>query len=85
MSENKVLVTVNIPSLEQSYDVYVPVNKKVFSVILMLKNSLYMISQGIFKLDGEYFLYDAKTGNIYDMNLLVRDTDIRNGSTIILL
>lgn len=85
MIENKVLVTVNVPALENTYDVYIPVNKKVYSVIKMLKNSLFNISQGVFDIDKNYFLYDATSGNIYDMNILIRDTDIRNDSTVILL
>lgn len=83
--ENKVLVTINVPCLENKYDVYVPVNRKVYSVIKMLAKTLYMVSQGSFDLQKEYVLYDEVTGNMYDMNLLVRDTDIRNGSRIILL
>lgn len=85
MIENKVLVRVNIPSLEEKYDVYIPVNRKINNVIKMLKSSLYELSGGIFNKDEEYLIYDAKTGNMYDLNTLVRDTDIRNGSQIILL
>jgi len=85
MIEYKVLVTLNVPSLENKYDVYIPVNRKIYSVIDMLKNILYNLSQGAFNMDNVYLLYDEKTGNTYDVNSLVRDTDIRNGSTIILL
>ena len=34
---------------------------------------------------NDYILYNALTGDVYDMNKLVRDTDIRNGSIVILL
>ena len=85
MIENKVLVSVNVPSLELKYDAYVPVNRKVYSVINMLKNTLFELSLGAFDLKKDYVLYNALTGSIYDMNALVRNTDIRNGSTIILL
>ena len=85
MIENKVLITVNVPSLEKKYDVYVPVNRKVYSVINMLKASLFELSLGSFNVNKNYVLYNEESGIIYDMNLLVRDTDIRNGSTVILL
>ena len=85
MIENKVLITVNVPSLEKKYDVYVPVNRKVYSVINMLKTSLFELSLGSFNVSKNYVLYNEESGIIYDMNLLVRDTDIRNGSTVILL
>ena len=85
MIENKVLVSVNVPSLEKVVDAYLPVNKKVYSVIAMLKNSLFELSQGSFSLDNDYVLYNALDGSVYDMNKLIRDTDIRNGSVVILL
>ena len=85
MIENKVLVSVNVPSLEKKYDAYFPVNRKIYSVINMLKNSLFELSLGSFNVSDDYVLYNALTGDVYDMNKLVRDTDIRNGSIVILL
>ena len=83
--EYKVLVSVNVPSLETTFDVYIPVNRKVYSVINMIKASLFELSLGSFDMKKDYILYNALTGAVYDMNILIRDTDIRNGSSIILL
>ena len=83
--EYKVLVSINVPSLETKYDVYIPVNRKVYSVIGMFKTSLFELSLGSFDMKKDYILYNAITGSIYNMNVLIRDTDIRNGSSIILL
>ena len=33
----------------------------------------------------EYELYNYEDGSLYDMNLLIRDTDIRNNSRIMLV
>jgi len=85
MMDNKVLVSVNIPVLEKKYDIYFPVNRKIHNVIGMIKASLFELSQGSFDLQKNYVLYNAQTGNVYDMNMLVRDSDIRNGSKVILL
>lgn len=85
MNENKVLVSLNVPVLEKKYDVYFPVNRRVYNVIEMLKTSLFELSKGSFKEDRMYTLYNKENGKVYDMNMLVRDTDIRNGSEIIML
>lgn len=82
---NKVLVTINVPSLECKFDMFIPVNRKVHSVISMVKKSLFELSSGSFVLNKEYTLYNESNGEAYDMNSLVRDTDIRNDSKIILL
>jgi hypothetical protein len=85
MIENKVLVSVIVPSLEQKYDIYIPVNRKVYSVISMMKKALYDLSLSTFDISKSYLLYNALTGIVYDVNLLVRETDIRNGSSVIML
>ena len=85
MIENKVLVSLNVPVLEKKYDVYIPVNRKIHNVIEMIKTSLSQLSNGSFEMNSKYTLYNKDNGNAYDMNILVRDSDIRNGSRIILL
>ena len=82
---NKVLVTVNVPSLEKSFDIFVPVNRRVHNVIALVKKSLFDISGHAFNMENTYTLYNAGTGAPYDMNSLIRDTDIRNNSSLILL
>ena len=85
MNENKVLVSVNVPILEKKYDIYFPANRKICNVIKMIKSSLFELSQGIFDINGNYVLYNKENGEPYDMNVLVRESNIRNGSSVILL
>ena len=85
MIENKVLVSVNVPMLEKKFDIYFPVNRKISNVIGMIKSSLYQLSQGSFDVQGNYVLYNKENGEPYDMNILVRESNIRNGSNVILL
>ena len=85
MMNNKVLVTINVPSLEKSFDIFIPVNRRVHNVIALVKKSLYDLSGHSFQMDGNYVFYNAETGAAYDMNSLIRDTDIRNNAKLILL
>ena len=85
MIENKVLVSVIVPILESKYDIYFPVNRKISNVIGMIKSSLFQLSQGSFETNGDYLLYNKDNGEPYDMNILVRESNIRNGSSVILL
>ena len=85
MIENKVLVSVNVPILEKKYDIYFPANRRIHKVIEMSKNSLFELSQGSFNVNANYMLYNKENGRAYNMNILVRDSDIRNGSQVILL
>ena len=85
MIENKVLVSVNVPRSEKKYDIYFPVNRKISNVIGMIKSSLQGLSQGSLDMNGNYVLYNEENGEPYDMNILVRESNIRNGSKVILL
>lgn len=85
MIENKVLVSVNVPILENKYDIYFPVNRKISNVIKMIKSSLAQLSQGTFDEESNYCLYNEENGEPYDVNILVRESNIRNGSKVILL
>ncbi len=85
MIENKVLVSVIVPILEEKYDMYFPVNRKISNVVGMIKTSLQGLSQGSFDMNCDYILYNKETGDPYDMNMLLRESNIRNGSKVILL
>ena len=83
--ENKVLVTVYVPSLDQKYDMYIPVNKRIYAIIDLIKLALFELSEANFRIDKNYELYNHDNGELYDMNKLVRDTNIKNNSNIMLI
>ena len=82
---NKILVELVVPVLEQSYDVYIPVNRKIGNIIILLSKVVGELSLGYFKADESNCLYNGDTGDKYPMDILVRNADIRNGSKIILM
>ena len=80
---NKVLVYVIVPLLEEKYEMYIPINKRVGNVIQLLNKSLFELTNGLYVGTDTSFLYD-EFGEVYDVNLLIRETNIRNGSLVIL-
>ncbi len=83
--KNKVLVQINVPELNESYNVYLPINRKIGNVINLLSKSIFELTNGMFQNDGKRLLYSERTGEKYPINSLIRETDIRNGSTIIFM
>ncbi len=83
--KNKVLVELIVPEIEKSYDIYIPVSKKIGSVIKLLNKAIFELSDGIYNGGNKNQMYNRDTGSRYDNNLLVKDTDIRNGSKVILI
>ena len=83
--KNKVLVEILVPSIEERYDVYLPINKKVGNVINLLMNAIVESSNEVFLPSNTICLYSSVTGDKYEMNKLIFDTDIRNGSILVLM
>jgi hypothetical protein len=83
--KNKVLVELSVPEIDEVYNLYLPVNRKIGNIIVLLNKSLFEFTNGAYKESSQRFLYNKKTGERYSVNSLLRETDIRNGSSIVLL
>ena len=82
--KDKVLVEVIVPSIEENYDVYIPVRRKVGNVIELISKAIFELTDGIFINSEQTMLYDYETGNPYPIDVIIKDTTIRNGSKVIL-
>ena len=82
---NKVFIIVEIPLIEEKYEVYIPVGKKIHKVISLLVKSVSELSGGHYPAKKNANIYSKATGKIYNINLTVKDSDIRNGTEIILI
>ncbi len=85
MNNNKVLVILTVPDLDDSYDIFIPINRKIGNIIELLNKSLNELTKGVYVGDKHQNLYNKYTGARYNNNLLVIETDIRNGTHIILM
>ena len=83
--KNKVLVELIVPEIEESYDIYIPINKKIGSIINLLSKAIFELSDGEYINNNRSFLYNSDTGEKYDINVIVKDTNIRNGTKIVLM
>ena len=82
---NKVLVELVVPVLEESYDIFIPINRKVGDIIGIISKVISNLSGGYFVSSERNCLYDGDTGDMYPVDTLLINTDIRNGSKIILM
>lgn len=82
---NKVLVKVYVPIIEEQYDILVPLNRRIYNVIKLLAKAINELSNGYYAPKDEPMLYDKITAIPYDENLSIRESNIRNGTELILL
>lgn len=82
---SKILIELEIPLIEKKYDMFIPINKKVGTIKRFIEDSLVELTDGAYIPRDDTNLYSKETGNIYDVNRTVRETDLKNGSRIILI
>ena len=85
MNKNKILIELEVPLIEKKYDLFIPINKKVGTIKNLIEKALLEVTENEYEIKEDTNLYSKDTGNVYDVNLTVRDTDLQNGSRIILL
>ena len=82
---NRVLVNVFFPRIGKKYDVWIPLNKRLYKVIESLIRGVNELNDNIYKTDELPLLYDKETGKPYDLNWMVGETNIRNGIELIII
>lgn len=80
----KVLITLYFPEIEQSYELYIPINKTINQVIELIKQVVDDGASSLNLKNKAYRLANRRNNSIYHSNDIVRNTDIRNGSELIL-
>ena len=81
--KNKVLVKVSVPELDYETDIFVPVNEVLWKVKTLIVMAISDISGGALSKEGHYSLINKETGQVYNLNSILIDTDIRNSTEII--
>lgn len=81
---NKVLIKLWIPELELSFDVFIPVNEVVWKIKLLLAKAVSSLTLHPFP-SKEFILIHKEHGKVYHNNEIILQTDIRNGTELLLL
>lgn len=83
--ENKVLVKIIVPLLDDSFDCFIPVNEVIWKIKKLIIKSISDLTNTNLDLSSDYIFINKDNGRIYNTNEIVINTDIRNGSEIVVL
>lgn len=81
MYDNKVLINLYVLSLGKNYELFLPVNERIGNVSKLLNTTLFNSINS----EKNYILINIDNGLVYKNNDLIRNTDIRNGTKLILV
>ena len=82
---NKILVDVIVPLLEEKYQIYIPINKRISVIIKLIEKALKEMTNGYYPMKDSSVIIDAESGNVFDINITVKESKMMNGSQIILI
>ena len=82
---NKVLVNIDIPELDSNYDLFIPVNELIWKVSKLVIKSISDLSGVSLNPNDKYIFINKINNTIYKNNEIIINTDIRNGTELIIL
>lgn len=82
---NKILINVYVPTINSSYDMFIPPLSPMYEVLELIKKAVTEMSDGLFIACDNNFISYRDSGKIIDINLLVFESDIQNGSRLMLI
>ncbi len=81
---NKVLIEVTLPAAGLSYDIFVPDSMQIGTLTMLTASVFSRLSGGVYTVGEQAVLCSRKTGEQYDINARLFETDIRNGTKLLL-
>lgn len=81
--EYKVLIKLYVPEIEEQYEMYIPINKTIGEICELLCKIVNDLSK-VYPVKKNACLCNRRSGIIYEKNHMIRQTDIRNGSELVI-
>lgn len=81
----KVIVQLVVPEVDMKLDVFLPINKKIGNIVNLLNQSIYELTHGEIVMASTNKLINVHTKEVYNSDVLLFDTDIRNGTVLALI
>lgn len=80
---NKILINLYVPTVEKEYTVFIPVGKTIGAIKTYICDIVSELSEQ--ELINKMYLYDKESKHKYDDEQLLKDTEIKNGTKLILM
>lgn len=82
---DKIYVNIFVPALDQSFDIELPINLEMKYAIDNIQNAIKEITEDAYVVKKEIQLFDKSTGDLINMNNIVKYSGLKNGSSIMLV
>lgn len=80
----RVYVTLEVPILDTSYELLVPIDRRIHDIIELLRENVKELKENYYQ-NKMPNIFNKSNGGLYDMNLIIKDSDIKTGTRLILI
>lgn len=85
MMKNKILIKLIVPELDSEFDVFIPVNEVVWKIEKLLIKAINDLINGDLGNKKNFVILNKITGQRYNKNDVIINTDIRNATELVLI
>ena len=72
----RVYVMIEMPIIDKKCELFVPIDRRIYELINVLKSQIPELNEGY---------YESNTVNLYDLNEIIKNSDIKAGTRLILV
>lgn len=80
----KVYVVIELPILDREYEVLIPIDRRIHDIVSLMKKSIPELSKNYYE-NNNISVFNKINGEIYNMNLLIKDSNIKTGTKLIMI
>ena len=80
----RVYITLDVPILDKKYELLVPIDRRIHDLIDLLKDNIPELKENYYS-NKTPNLFNKSSGELYEMNQIIKDSDIKTGTRLILI
>ena len=80
----RVYITLEVPILDTSYELLVPIDRRIHDIIELLRENIKELKENYYQ-NKIPNIFNKSNGELYDMNLIIKDSNIKTGTRLILM
>lgn len=81
----KILISVYVMTIDEEYDLFVPINEKVGNIVTLVQQSIKDFSGDVYQINPNALLYNSLDGKVINNNNIVKFSGLTNGARLLLV
>ncbi len=82
---NKLLIKIEYPMINQEFELFIPINKTVARTLALIQKGIIELNVDIIPKREDIGLYIKETGELLPMTEIIKNTNVKQGDTLIIL